>query len=60
MRWVREAPRAVAQLAERRPWLFVAASIVFWVVLSLLALVWSVVWLVDRQRALDKRPAARR
>lgn len=60
MSWVRTMPRFVARLAERRPWLFVLASIVFWTLLSPLALVWLVLWLVDRHRALDTSPAAKR
>ena len=60
MRWVRATPRFVARVAERRPWLFVPASIVFWALLSPLALVWLALWLIDRYRALDKSPAARR
>jgi hypothetical protein len=50
----------VARLAERRPWLFVIASIVFWTLLSPLALVWLALWLMDRYRSLDKSPAAKR
>ncbi len=46
-------------MAERRPWLFVAASIVFWTLLSPLALVWLALWLIDRHRALDRSPAAK-
>jgi hypothetical protein len=60
MTWVRATPGFVARLAERRLWLFVAASIVFWTLLSPLALVWLALWLIDRHRALDKSPAARR
>jgi hypothetical protein len=59
MRLVREAPRLVVRMAEHHTWWFVAASIVFWALLSPLALVWFVLWLVDRYRALDKRPEAR-
>jgi len=60
MKWVRATPRFLAQLAERRPWLFAAASIVFWTLLSPLALGWLALWLIDRYRALDKGPAAKR
>jgi hypothetical protein len=60
MTWVREAPRFVARLVQRRPWLFGAASIVFWTLLSPIALLWLALWLIDRYRALDKSPAARR
>jgi hypothetical protein len=47
-------------MAERRRWLFVAVSIVFWTLLSPLALVWLALWVIDRYRTLDKRPAAKR
>jgi len=60
MTWVRETPRFVARVAERRPWLFVPASIVFWTLLSPLALVWLALWLIDRHRALDNSQAAKR
>jgi hypothetical protein len=60
MRWVRATPRLVAHLAERHLWLFIVASIVFWTLLSPLALVWLVLYLVDRNRALDMSPAAKR
>jgi hypothetical protein len=60
MRWVRAVPRFVEQLAERHVWLFVAASVVFWTVLSPLALVWLVLFQIDRYRALDKHPEAKR
>ncbi len=60
MRWVRATPRLVARVAERRLWLFVAASIVFWTLLCPLALVWLALWLLDRYQALDKSPAAKR
>ncbi len=60
MKWVRATPRFLAQVAERHLVLFVAASIVFWTLLSPLALVWLALWLIDRYRALDKSPAARR
>ncbi|HEY7046053.1 MAG TPA: hypothetical protein VH373_02440 [Jatrophihabitantaceae bacterium] len=60
MKWVRATPRFLAQVAERRPWVFAAASIVFWTLLSPLALVWLVLWLIDRYRALDKSPEATR
>lgn len=60
MRWVRTAPRLVSRFAERHLWLFIAASIAFWTLLSPLALVWLVLWLVDRHRALDTHPSARR
>ena len=57
MKWVRATPRFLAQMAERRPWVFAAASIVFWTLLSPLALVWLALWLLDRYRTLDKSPA---
>lgn len=60
MSWVRTTPRFVARMAERHLWLFIAASIVFWTLLSPLALVWLALWLIDRHQALDKRPAAKR
>ena len=60
MTWVRATPRFVARVAERHLWLFVPASIVFWTLLSPLALVWLALWLIDRHRALDKSPAAKR
>jgi len=47
-------------MAERHLLLFVLASIVFWTLLSPLALGWLVLWLIDRYRALDKCPAAKR
>ena len=59
MTWVRETPRFLARLAERRRWLFVSASIVFWTLLWPLALVWLALWHIDRYRTLDKSPAAR-
>ena len=59
MRWVRETPRFVARLAERRP-LFVVGSVVFWTLLWPLALVWLVLWRIDRYRALDTSPASKR
>ena len=59
MRWVRATPGFVARVAERRRWLFLSASIVFWTLLSPLALVWLALWLIDRQRAVDKSPAAK-
>ncbi|HWK25627.1 MAG TPA: hypothetical protein VNS09_03640 [Solirubrobacter sp.] len=55
-----ETPRWVARVAERRQWLFVAGSIVFWTLLWPLALVWTALWLIERRRALDTSPAARR
>jgi len=58
--WVRETPRFLARVAERRRWLFVSASIVFWTLLWPLALVWLALWHIDRYRALDKSPAAKR
>jgi len=58
MKWVKATPRFLAQVAERRPWVFVAASIVFWTLLSPLALVWLALWLIDRHWALDKSTAA--
>jgi hypothetical protein len=60
MKWVRATPQFLAQLAERRPWLFVGASVVFWTLLSPLALGWLALWLIDRYRALDRSPAAKR
>ena len=60
MRWIRATPRFVTQLAERHLWLFIVASVVFWTLLSPLALVWLVLWQIDRYRALDKSPAAKR
>jgi len=60
MTWVRATPRYVCQMAERHLLLFVLASIVFWTLLSPLALGWLVLWLIDRYRALDKSPAAKR
>jgi hypothetical protein len=60
MRWVRATPRFVWRVAERHLWLFVLASIVFWTLLSPLALGWLVLWLIDRHWALDKSPAAKR
>lgn len=60
MTWVRAMPRLVTQLAERHPWLFIATSIVFWTLLSPLALVWLALYLGDRYRALDKSPDAKR
>jgi len=60
MRWVREAPRLVAQLAERHVALFVVGSVVFWTLLWPLALVWWVLWRIDRYRAFDKTPASKR
>ena len=60
MTWVRATPRFVGQMAERHLLLFVLASIVFWTLLSPLALGWLVLWLIDRYRALDKSPAAKR
>jgi hypothetical protein len=60
MRWVRTTPAFLSRMAHRHLWLFVAASIVFWAVLSPLALVWLVLWLIDRSRSLDRSPSARR
>jgi hypothetical protein len=60
MSWVRATPAFVGRLAERRPWLFALASIVFWTFLSPLALAWLALWLIERHRALDQSPAARR
>jgi hypothetical protein len=60
MRWVRAAPGLLARAAERHLWVFIPASIVFWTLLSPLALVWLVLWLIDRHRELDKREAAKR
>jgi len=59
MRWVRAAPRLVTQLAERHLLLFIVASVVFWTLLSPLALVWLVLHLIDRNRTLDNSPAAK-
>ena len=59
MRWVRATPQFVAQLAERHLWLFIVGSLVFWTLLSPLALIWLMLWLIDRYRALDKAPVAR-
>jgi hypothetical protein len=58
--WVRETPRFLARVAERRRWLFVSASIVFWTLLWPLALVWLALWHIDHYWALDKSPAAKR
>jgi hypothetical protein len=58
MRWVRATPRFVTQLAERHLVLFIVASVVFWTLLSPLALVWLVLHLIDRNRARDSSPAA--
>lgn len=52
-------PRLVNQLAERHVVLFVVASIVFWTLLSPLALVWLALHLVDRYRAVDHSPEAK-
>jgi hypothetical protein len=60
MKWVRETPRFLARVAERRRWLFVSVSIVFWTLLWPLALVWLTLWHIDRYVALDKSPAAKR
>jgi hypothetical protein len=60
MRWIRESPEIVARMAERRPWLFALASIVFWTLLAPLALVWLALRLIDHHQSLDKSPAARR
>ena len=60
MTWVRAVPRLVASLAERHVVLFVVASIVFWTLLSPLALVWLVLSGIDRYVVLDKSPDARR
>ncbi len=59
MTWVRTMPERVNRFAEEHVWQFVVLSIVFWVVLTPLALVWWVLWKIDRHRALDKSPAAR-
>jgi hypothetical protein len=59
MRWVADTPRRVAQLAERHVWLFAIASVVFWTLLSPLALVWLVLWLFARYRARGTSPAAK-
>jgi len=60
MNWVRAMPGLVTQLAERHVWLFIVASIVFWTLLSPLALLWLALYLVDRYRALDKSRDAKR
>ncbi len=60
MTWVRATPQFVWRMAERHLWMFVLASIVLWTLLFPLALGWLVLWLIDRYRALDKRPAAKR
>jgi hypothetical protein len=58
--WVRAVPRLVTQFAERHVVLFILASIVFWSLLSPLALVWFALYLVDRYRSLDTSPDAKR
>jgi hypothetical protein len=60
VKWVRATPGFAARMAEEHLWLFVVASIVFWALLAPLALVWAALWLIDRHRALDKSPEARR
>ena len=60
MRWVREAPRLVARIAESHLALFIVGSVLFWTLLWPLALVWLVLWQIDRYRALDKSPASKR
>lgn len=59
MRLVRAMPRLVNQLAERHVVLFILASILFWTLLSPLALVWLTLHLVDRYRVRDNSPDAK-
>jgi len=60
VKWVRAMPRLVTQLAGRHPWLFIVGSIVFWTLLWPMAVVWLALDLIDRHRALDDSPAAKR
>jgi hypothetical protein len=59
MRWFRASPRVVTQMAQRHRLLFIVGSVVFWTLLSPLALVWLGLYLIDRNRAIDKSPAAK-
>ena len=60
MSWVTAIPRFVARVTDRRVWLFVLVSIVFWPLVFPLALVWLTLWPIDHYVRLDRSPAAKR